>query len=191
LTQQLDGTSSLSVNPATGNAEIASTDLNVAGVGENYTVTRYSSPDDFGYFTDPGTWATAESNTYLYVNGDGSVTYFGPDGYSAAFTKTSPTGSLIPPPGFNATLTTSGSNYVLTFNRTGTVDTFNSSGEWLTEADRNGNTITIDNTAPNWPYVPTSVTDTEGRTFLDVQREPRRGVGDFRQLRQSQRLLQL
>ena len=76
----------------------------------------------------------------LLVNGDGSVTYTGPSGFSATYSKNSD-GSYNDVPGIDATLV-KGSTFTLTFHATGEVYSFGASGGGLvSDKDRNGNQV--------------------------------------------------
>jgi RHS repeat-associated protein len=104
---------------------------------------------------------------HLYIDPTGkSITYFGPDGESAAFIKN---GSSWNAPGdIPATLTTSGSGYQLAWNTSdsdhaaGQVDTYSSTGDMTQEESATGQTLSI---AYNSSNEPATMTTSAGRTF--------------------------
>ncbi len=105
---------------------------------------------------------------HLYIDPTGqSLTYFGPDGESAAFIKN---GSSWNAPGdIPATLTTSGSGYQLAWNTAdgshaaGQIDTYSSTGNLTQEQSATGQTITISYNSSNEPA---TMTTSAGRTFV-------------------------
>jgi hypothetical protein len=108
---------------------------------------------------------TFDENLYIDPTGQ-SVTYFGPDGQSAAFIKNGSTWNS--PGGLPATLTSgSGGTYLLTWNSAdsahaaGQVDTFSSTGALTQEQSATGQTLTINYSSG----VPQSITTSTGRTL--------------------------
>jgi hypothetical protein len=113
ITERLTDHASLSVNVANGNLVVDSHDLSIAGTGLPLTLDSYlNSQGTVGW--QPSPWGLVT----LVVNGDGSVTYTGPSGFSATYSKNSD-GSYNDAPGIDATLVKTSSAYTLTFHATG------------------------------------------------------------------------
>jgi len=86
ISQRLTNHASLSINVANGNLVIDSHDLSIPGTGLPLTLdTFYNSQAPSG-----ATWLLSPwGMVSLIVNGDGSVTYTGPSGFSATYSKNS------------------------------------------------------------------------------------------------------
>ena len=126
------------VNLGTGNLYIRTIERALNGPGVPATLQRvYNSNDDT--YGDLGTWKTDLRLAGLGVGAD-SVNYFDGTGASGRFTKSG--SAWTPPPGMGVSLKQSGSNWIVSYNKSGDQLTFNSSG-WLTKrTDRNGTGVT-------------------------------------------------
>lgn len=159
--QPLDDRESLSVNVGDGNLVLSANDLELAGIaGFDLKFPRtynslYSSTQDLASSFPARGWQALAS---LHVASTGDVWYTAASGSEWVFVKNG--SSYTPPAGLDATLTNLGGSYTLAFNTTSEKLSFNSSGVLLSDADRNGNTITYNRTAGQL----TSITDSPGRT---------------------------
>jgi RHS repeat-associated protein len=154
---QLTDHSNLAVNVANGNLTIQGVDLSIQGTGLNLQVNRmYNSLGSGGAM---GTWVmtTGVDVNLAFLSGD--VYYQGPGGYDATF-RTNGSGGWNSPPGINAVLSQSGSNYKLTFNSSHETLNFNSSGQLTSDADRNGDTISYTYSSG----LLSSISDTQSRS---------------------------
>ncbi|MGI8751951.1 MAG: DNRLRE domain-containing protein [Acidimicrobiales bacterium] len=139
------------VNVGTGNLNVTMGLLGLPGVAGTTPFaidynSVYGSPQAQFHgspLTGPGWRMSPQTDVSLVTYGDGSASYFGPDGNSATFTANGTT-TLTQPPGLSSTLThTSGQNWFLTDHSSGQVLTFGpNGGSVISQADRNGNTIT-------------------------------------------------
>ncbi len=137
------------VNVGTGNLNLTMNLLGLPGVaGTTPFAIDYNSvygatlaPFHGSPLTGPGWRLSPQTDVALAVYGDGSASYFGPDGNSATFTAN---GTTTQPPGLNSTLTHNpGQNWMLIDHGSGQILTFGpNGGSVMTQADRNGNTIT-------------------------------------------------
>ncbi len=156
------------VNVGTGNLNLTMNLLGLPGVAGSTPFaidynSVYGSPQAQTHgspLTGPGWRMSPQTDVSLVVYGDGSASYFAPDGNSATFTANG-TNTLTQPPGLNSTLTHNpGVNWTLTDHGSGQVLTFGpNGGSVLSQADRNGNTITYTYTYTNG-YVAASITGT-------------------------------
>ncbi|MDM7884736.1 RHS repeat-associated core domain-containing protein [Curtobacterium sp. RHCKG23] len=124
------------VNLGTGNLYIRTIERALNGPGVPATLQRvYNSNDDTS--GDLGTWKTDLRLAGLgLASSSDSVNFFDGTGASGRFTKSG--SSWTPPPGMGISLKQSGSDWIVTYNKSGDQLTFNSSG-WLTKrTDRNG-----------------------------------------------------
>ncbi len=133
------------INVGSGNLMISSTDLTVPALGHDVAVGPvYNSLmigsaleiADYGH----GWRARSGSETGLFDNGDGSLTYVDPTGATGVFTSS---GTTYTTDGqFKAILAHNGTGWKLTDHGTGTVTTFDANGVVVTVTDRNGQAIT-------------------------------------------------
>ena len=133
------------VNCATGNQTETQTDLSVGGRGPGLHLTRTYNPQLAAKQTSPGPFGygwTGPYSAHLEVNEEqGRATVYQSNGSVVRFLysveKWVPAAPLV-----QATLAKEGSNYIYTLPNQ-TVLHFNGSGEITSEADRNGNSITM------------------------------------------------
>jgi len=176
--QQLSDGSTVGVNPANGNLQLSSTDVNLPGVnGLNVHIGRYfndlsSSQDSFGLG-----WSMAGgADTYLWVPTDtlSAIDYYDGTGAAQLFSQTSASGPEVAPPGLDAQLTYNGwdtyisSQFTLYFPDTGITETFtapadtgNKVAQLTSIADKSGDTISY---TYNSSGQLTSLTDTNNKT---------------------------
>lgn len=164
----------LQVNIGTGNL-FARTDilsLNGAGVPATVSAVYNSNNSTTGSLKQ---WMTDVQAVGLNINAAGTTASFW-DGTFAQYTFTKNGSQWTSPSGVNAKLTQSGSNYVITYNRTGEKLTVNSQGWPLTRTDRNGVGITYGYDGTRL----TSVTDSVGKSIgLEYVSDTLDTVGDF------------
>jgi RHS repeat-associated protein len=149
------------VNVATGNLVVRASDFAVPGTGLNLVVDRYyNGYEDRNVTKEDSGWRfTIPGNIRLTVfPSDGSVRYEGISGYKVPFIKKSD-GSFESPPGIDAKLTLTGSNYALKFNKSEETYNFDSTGRWTSHVDRNNNTISF--SYPSSTQI--RITDTQNR----------------------------
>ena len=171
-TTAIDDQESLQVNPADGNLVLEANDFSLPGVaGFGYQFTRTynaasSSLTASAALSNPnpvlasGWEYVANLSLFNVTPGPytGDARYTDPSGYEITFAKSGST--FTAPPGSDATLVLSDGTYLLTFYKTGMKETFNSSGQLISESDRNGNAITFTWSSGQLQ----SVTDTTTRT---------------------------
>lgn len=162
----IDDRSELHVNEASGGEWLSDADVNIAGVGLNLSAGRnYNSrqaPGTANGAFGPG-WTSDAADVKL-VAGTGSPatqTLDGPTGTQLLFGVSGST--YVSPTGLRAVLTatTAPVGFKLTFDTSGQVWLFNSTGTLLSQADRDGNTLTYTHTPASGPL--TSITDTHGQ----------------------------
>jgi RHS repeat-associated protein len=153
-------TQTYGVNPANGNLVFSGTDIDIPGPGQDLKVTRITQTlSDFQGWAGIASELTNGFDSWWGAEPDGSLVVDGIRGLSDMLYFHKSGSTFIAPPGANATLATSGTGYTFTFNSTGETLTFNSSHELVTDATRNGNTITY-----GWSSgQPASITDAAGR----------------------------
>ncbi|MFL5911696.1 MAG: DNRLRE domain-containing protein [Gaiellaceae bacterium] len=181
--QRLDDRMGLGVNVASGNLMVANNDLNIAGVaGLNETVGRYWNSQWERDNQDVGTGWTLGlgADVKLRILADDTAVFDGPGGYEVPFTApVAPSKTYKSPAGVDATLcqydatscpgdTGGGSSpaYVLTFNHSAHRYTFSSTGQLISEQDRNHNPIRYTYDASGHL---TQIKDTENRTTTVAQ----------------------
>jgi RHS repeat-associated protein len=133
------------VNCATGNEVETQTDLAVGGRGPGLKLMRTYNSQLAAKQTSPGPFGfgwTGLYSAHLEVNEElGQATVYQDDGSTVRFLKSNeqwvPSGELV-----QATLVKEGSNYLYTPSDQTTLH-FNSTGQLTSEADRNGNTLTM------------------------------------------------
>ncbi len=169
-----DSQMTVSTNVASGDLNISMSMLQAeAGVGLPIDMNFVSSAAQNGASGDPGKVAWDWTDTFgesLYVNPTGqSITYFAPDGQSAAFIAEYPGGPFNSPGDMPASLyATGGIGYQIVWNTAddshaaGQVDSFNSTGQLVEEESDQGGTINITYNASNKP---STMTTSAGRTF--------------------------
>jgi RHS repeat-associated protein len=152
------------VNVATGNLLIKTSDFTVPGTGLNLVVDRYYNGYEDRNVTkaDSGWRFSIPTDARLTIfPSDGSVRYEGISGYKVPFIKKSD-GSFESPPGIDAKLTQTGSNYGLKFNKSEETYNFDSAGRWTSHVDRNGNRISF--AYPSSTEI--RITDTQNRVTV-------------------------
>ena len=156
VSQRLTDHTSLSVNVANGNLVIDSHNLSIAGTGLPLSLDTFYNSQASPSGIPPSKWQLSPwQMVTLFVNGDGSVNYTGPSGFTATFTKNGD-GTYNDAPGIDATLVHTSLHDTLTFHATGEVYVFSSTGGGLeSDKDRNGNQVTRSSGS--------SLTDTQGR----------------------------
>ena len=165
----------VSVNPATGNARITTTELSIAGAGLNLSLahsTNSLSPTDFGALGHGWTSSAGGAGGVRLAVHAWGITYTDGSGAQYAFHKNL-TGGYDRPAGLDADLAAgSGGTYTLTGRGDKVVQTFTPIGNniaGLTSVkDRNGQQITYTyDTSASHPWSGTkilrSITDTRGR----------------------------
>jgi len=166
---------SVSVNPATGNAAVSTSEFSIAGVGLNFELshtsnsldTAFLGPLGYGWSSSAGGTAGARLNLRTW-----GVQYTDGTGGRYMFFKAID-GSYVRPMGLDADLVANpNGTFTLTERQSKVAQTFTGIGGVVyglsTVADRNGNTITFtyDPTATlsyNGVKILRSVTDTRGR----------------------------
>lgn len=148
--------STVGVNLGTGNLHIRTLERSLNGPGVPAAIFRvYNSNDDT--YGDAGTWKTDVRLTGLGISTD-RVRFNDGTGANGTFTKSGST--WTPPNGMNVSLASSGSNWIVTYNRSGEQLTFNSSGWPIKRTDRNGTGITYGYNSGNQLV---SITDATGK----------------------------
>ena len=147
------------VNLSSGNMYRSATDVSVIARGIPVALSRtYNSRSTVnGAFGYGWTFNYGES---LTQSGDGSVTYGEADGTQHHFANHN--GTYVSPPGKHLTLTSNGGGWLMRF-KDGTHFAFDSHGLLASQADLNGNVLTI-NRDPAGNL--TTVVDASGRTVL-------------------------
>jgi RHS repeat-associated protein len=132
------------VNPATGDEMLEQTDLAIGGRGPGLRVTRSYNSLAAAAATEAGTWGYGWSGPYsshLTVSTeDETATVYAENGSDAVFYKNGT--AYIPASWVQATLVTSGSNYIYTLPDQTKLE-FNSEGRLVKETDRDGNSNTL------------------------------------------------
>ncbi len=181
LSTPLTASSSMSVNVASGNLMLQSSQLQIAGVaGFGFTDARTwnglnGEKQEYGHWEDSNAIGGAE-------NGDGSMFIETGTGAWFDFQKQA-NGSFITPPGIKATMCAAGSpspcpaslpagiSHQLIYDQSQERVNFNSSGSGVAQQDRYGNTISNE-----WTGEHTQVfTDTQGRK-IEVSKS---GLGGY------------
>ena len=162
FTRPITARTHLRVNVASANLVFDSTDLQIQGTGLNLDIESfYNSLVKTATDLGNGWVLNTGADVHLRLNGDGSLTFKGPGGYSALFIKNSD-GTYAMPPNLNATLThNSDGTYSMSYHKTGEVLTFSAAGLLTKDADKNGNAITFQYNASNQL---TSLIDTQQRS---------------------------
>ncbi|MGH7745594.1 MAG: DUF6531 domain-containing protein, partial [Candidatus Dormibacteria bacterium] len=162
---QLWDKADLAVNVASGDLILHEKDLGIPGIGANNLILeRYynSLSNGAGGGADFGSdWVmTAGGDVKLTIGT--SITYQGPSSFQQVFNASGSNWVEPSPSGLDATLAgPSGGNYTLTYHNNGQLLTFNSTGQLLSNADRNGNAITY---AYNGNGTLSQITDATSRT---------------------------
>lgn len=133
--------------------------MKINGPGLNLRLDRFynSKASGAGAFGNNAALSTGR-DVGLQV-GASSVTFTGPSGFTAIFTGTGPT--YTAPAGINAALVRNGDGtYALTYNKSGEKLTFTSGGFLTSDADKNGNALSL---LYNADDTLASITDTAGR----------------------------
>lgn len=174
LSQKLDDSETLNINPATGNAEIHAVDFSVPGAGPAFTVQRnYESLSNWksggGQF-DAGAWFSNLTDQTSEGTAATRLSQEAGDGSYLEFYASSDTSGVQPAAGVNATATQSGSQAVVTMNQsqekvTTVVPNAQNGGLIQSDTDRNGQSLTYTYNACTCTETLNSVTDTEGRTY--------------------------
>ncbi|MGH7746519.1 MAG: DUF6531 domain-containing protein, partial [Candidatus Dormibacteria bacterium] len=164
-THQLWDKASLSVNVASGDLLVTEKDLEIPGIGgNNLILDRYynSLSNGAGGGADFGSdWVMTTGGDVKLTIGT-SITYQGPSSFEQVFNASGSNWVEPSPSGLDATLAgPSGGNYTLTYHNNGQVLTFNSTGQLMSNADRNGNATTY---AYNTGGTLHQITDATGRT---------------------------
>ncbi len=145
------------VNTASGNYDTQVTDLSMPGRGISLAFTRtYNSLDPTVGPLGPG-WSFSYG-AHLAFDAAGNATFFADDGAQYVFAANG-SGGFVTPPGSTARLAPETGGYVLT-RQDQLAYHFSPGGALLSEADRNGNTITL---AHDTSGQLTTITDTVGR----------------------------
>lgn len=165
----------VSVNPATGNARITTTELSIAGAGLNLGLAHSSnslSPDAFGVLGHGWTSSAGGAGGVRLAVHDWGITYTDGSGAQYAFHKNL-SGGYDRPMGLDADLATAaGGTYTLTGRSDKVAQTFTPIGNNIaglsSVKDRNGQQITYTyDTSATHPWSGTkilrSITDTRGR----------------------------
>jgi len=177
LTEQLDDRTSVTVNPATGNAAVSTFDLAIAGVGLDLDVANTSNSLSTDGLTASG-YGWHSSITDAHLQRYGKTTFYR-DGAGTNWTfYQAVDGTWVRPLGLDADLVQNANGtFTLTDRRSKVVTSFidigSPAGEWYTPAsitDRNGNAITFTyDASARLPYngwkILRSVTDTRGRVL--------------------------
>ena len=144
-----------------GDMTEARTDLQLPAVGIPIVLSRtYRSGSPTG--TAMGTKWGFSYGMRIEASPDGSLTYYTGSLQALPFTKAG-TGSWSPPPGWHQTITKAASGgYAMRFKH-GNVFTFDDTGRLVSEADANGNTVTLQYDATGQLH---TVTDATGRVVL-------------------------
>jgi len=162
-TRQLTDTTTVAVNVANGVGKIAATDLQIAGTGLDLTFGRFYTSTDL----DRPWQFSLGADTYLQFAGDGTATYYAPDGEKFTYIADT-TGGYFTPPGANADLVETSSttweirsldgSVTSKFTKAASTDPVRA--DLTSIFDRYGNTITL---AYNGSGQLTSITDTQAR----------------------------
>ncbi|MGW4489866.1 RHS repeat-associated core domain-containing protein [Amycolatopsis sp. NPDC004368] len=148
------------VNTHDGNLTITQRQLTIKGTGENLSLSQVYNNQRAGTGSFGAGWTLSHGQDIgLTLNGS-DVVLHGDSGYCATFTHQAD-GSYTEAPGTHASLSKgSDGKYSLIFNGSNERWTFSPAGWLLSQADRNGNTVTprynIDGTTA-------SITDSQGR----------------------------
>ncbi|MGW7538602.1 RHS repeat-associated core domain-containing protein [Amycolatopsis sp. NPDC054798] len=148
------------VNTHDGNLTITQRQLTVKGTGENLSLSQVYNNQRPGSGSFGTGWTLSHGQDVGLTFTGSDVVLHGDSGYCATFTHKTD-GSYTPAPGVHAELTKApGGKYLLTFNGSNETWTFSPAGWLLSEADRNGNTVTP---RYNSDGTTASITDTQGR----------------------------
>ncbi len=147
-TSRITDRMSMHVNLFNGNLTVTNRDLTLPGTGLGLTVERsYNNlgASVAGSVVGRNWTMTGFSEGQQTLSPDQSVVITMPTGAQVGFAKKSD-GTFVSPSGVDATLTSSGSTYVLTEKASGDRWTYaqGTTGPLLSRQDRNGNTITFD-----------------------------------------------
>ncbi len=170
-TKTIDDRSTIGVNLASRNLAVDVTDFSIdSNVGNSLTLSRTYNVRAGGSFTLGPDWSfSIGADVFASPLPNGAEVVFGLNGGDEAYyantsstcNGVSGTTAFTAPPGVDSTLCLlSSGNLALTVNATQEVITFNSSGQEISDADRNGNTTTI---AYNSDGTTHTITDAEGR----------------------------
>lgn len=165
----VSGTTGLSVDVATGNAELTDQLVTLPGVNAdvpvalawNSSVVGTTIPSAVG--SAGSGWAITGFDQRLITNMyDGSVTYYGPGGLTGVFAPVTGSSNYTSPSEFHATLVAqSGGGWKLTMHASQSVLAFNSGGRLTTVTDRNNNVTTF---GYDGSGNPASIVSTRGAT---------------------------
>lgn len=150
------------VNVGNGNLVVHASDLHIQGTTLDLSLELfYNAQTSSNRLTSvaPHWNLSTGADVYLQFNGDSSITFFGPSGFSAVF-QPNGSGGFLNPTGLNATLTKPGS-YQITFHKNGESFLFDSSGRLTADKEKNGEQITF--TYNGSSHQLTTITDTQGR----------------------------
>jgi RHS repeat-associated protein len=159
---RLTDKSQLAVNMGNGNLVVQSTDFSISGTGLNFDLTRTYNSQGGPQTPDIGAnWTTGLGPDVSLIDYqlNGNRTFIGPSGYVKTFVVNG--SSWTTPAGIKAELTAVGANYQLKYHQSSEIYLFNGTGQLLSHADRNGNTISFTYTSGRL----TQVTDTQGRAL--------------------------
>lgn len=189
LNTPISGHATLGVNPVTGNALLSTKALAVKGTNLDFDLTRYynsrSAADGYDNGIDPWSSSIGDGlSLHRNVNNGvtNSVAVSLPGGASLPFERRTSGGPFVSPAGVDASLqlsTTPGSGYdTLLFHGSGIKYTYSEAVADFSNLDsmtsKTGNTITVTHLGGS----PSSVTDTQGRTFTYSGLQQPRTVSD-------------
>jgi len=152
------------VNLVTGNLYSAASDLSFQGRGFVLGVTRaYNSllASQSGPFGQGWTFNYGQS---LTINGNGNVTWNGPDGSQFLFVAKGTTGGFSPPMGVPNRLVKNADGTYNLWTPDGGNEKFSSAGLLQTITDKNGNALTLTYSNGNHPLL-TKVADATGKAL--------------------------
>ncbi|MGW7533307.1 RHS repeat-associated core domain-containing protein [Amycolatopsis sp. NPDC054798] len=148
------------VNTHDGNLTITQRQLTVKGAGENLSLSQVYNNQRPGNGSFGTGWTLSHGQDVGLTFTGADVVLHGDSGYCATFTRKAD-GSYTPAPGVHAALSKgSDGKHSLIFDSSNERWTFSPAGWLLSEADRNGNTVTP---RYNSDGTTASITDTQGR----------------------------
>ncbi|MFE3170045.1 RHS repeat-associated core domain-containing protein [Amycolatopsis sp. NPDC059235] len=148
------------VNTHDGNLTVTQRQLTVKGTGENLSLSQVYNNQRPGNGSFGTGWTLSHGQDVGLTFNGSDVVLHGDSGYCATFTRKTD-GSYTPAPGVHAELSKgSDGKYSLIFDSSNERWTFSPAGWLLSEADRNGNTVTP---RYNSDGTTASITDTQGR----------------------------
>lgn len=165
---RLTDSSSLAVNPVTGNVSITATDLHVAGAGQSLTVSRQYNSQALMVLSEGAGWGMNGPPDVFETTGlgTGDASMIGVAGGNTVSFFPHTAGGFTTPPGLDASLVDNGNGLTLTYNSSQEKITFGPGVVTETsDASRNGESNTYSYTSGAL----STIVDSEGRYYYVSQ----------------------